>query len=372
MSSAAQTAKNKAYTARFKTTTNKKRLNNPRYPRSVGVSSAPDLFKRRGVRMSGPNNTYTSKRRSAGMNIPGKGVLALGQHFNKGLKSKAHAIAYFDASIGANQDSPIALPSSLGLSITQNFCNRATLSLASTVNTTQVYIFQFCHSEVIGFNYTSIQNPTATSIATLYPITFADMRTTPPTNMRPSRATFNIVNSTQATNVSGTCSVIQLVNNLEWEFDPLGTMAVTANFQNEITTIMNSNSRSKEFAAQEFVGQKKFSLLPSSMSKLQEWVQYEDYQAMTTAQKTAHITSSSNDYAFGTLIIRFNTPNAGNTYTMQLNAQYSMRHPSNTLLGSLGKVTPRADELRINALIDNAMAQSQQGEHNMGYYMGTG
>jgi hypothetical protein len=331
----------------------------------LAAKSTPDLFKRRTVKMIGPNNTYTSKRRPAGMYMPGKGVLALGQHFNKGIISKASAITYFDASIGANQDFPIALPSSLGLSITQNFCNRTTLSLASTINTSQVYIFQFCHSEVIGFSYTSVQNPTATAIATLFPYTFADMRTTPPTNMRPSRATFNIVNSTQATNVAGTVSVLQLVNNLEWEFDSGGTMAVTAAFQNEITTMMNSNSRSKEYAAQEFVGQKKFSLLPSSMSKLQEYAPFEDYQSLSTAQKTAHITSSSNDYAFGTLIFRFNTPNAGNTYTMQLNAQYSMRHPANTLLGSLGKQTPRADELKINAVIDNAMAYSQQGEHRL-------
>ena len=326
-----------------------------------------DLFKPRSITMGGPKNKFGYQSRRAPVSLLGKGVLALGQHFVKGLKDKKAAQTYFDASITANQLEPIALPSSLGLSITQNFCNRSNMNLVTTTGISQVFIFQLCDSQCVCFSYTQAAT-TPLVPAILTPIMFADMATTPPTNMRSSRATFNILNSTAVSSVSGTVSVLQIVNNLEWEFDTSASLAVTAQFQSEIATMITTNSNSKEYTGQDFTSQKKFSLLPSSMSKLQEWRQFTDFTAISTnALKAAHIIESAQNYSHGTLIVKFNAPSVSNGYTIQYNAQYSMRHPSNTILGSLGKKTPSTSEQHIDAVISNAQAASAQGDHD--YFM---
>ena len=79
------------------------------------------------------------------------------------------------------------------MSICQNFSNRDILSLASIANTSQVYIFQFCDSECIGFKYTQVLiGGVSIASATITPLVFNDMRSPPPTNMRASRCTINI------------------------------------------------------------------------------------------------------------------------------------------------------------------------------------
>jgi hypothetical protein len=322
-----------------------------------------DMYAPKRMNMRGPLYKLSYRSSRAGMNIAGKGVLALGQHFVKGIKDKAHALAYFDASSGANQNDPIALPSTLGLSITQNMATRNNINLAATAGVSQVYIIQFCDSQAFVFAYTQAATP-AVAAATINPILFSELTATQPTNIRASRGTVGIINSTAVQSVSGTISVLQIVNNLEWEFDTTVALNVTSTFQNEITAMLTNNSKSKEYSASDFSSQKKFSLLPSSMAKLQEYRPFVDFTLLTNAQKAAHIIESAGNYSHGTLIIKFNSPSVANSYTLQYNGQLSCRHPANSLLGSLGKKTPNANENTINTVVENASSASAQGDHS--------
>ena len=70
--------------------------------------------------------------------------------------------------------------------------------------------------------------------------------------------------------------------------------------QNEISAMLTNNSKSREYSASDFSTQKKFSLLPSSMSKLQEFRPFVDFTTLTATQKAAHIIESANNYSHGT------------------------------------------------------------------------
>jgi len=217
-------------------------------------------------------------------------------------------------------------------------------------------------SQCIGIKYAT-SAATAVATAAYTPLLYSDFATTPPTTMRGSRTTIGLSNSTAATSVAGTVTVLMTSSNLEFEFDPLGTQAVSVNFQNEVALMLNSNVKSKIYTSHDFVNTKKFSLVPISMQACEEWVPFADFSAYSIAQKNAFLVDTVNHASHSSLIIRFDAPSVSNSYVVQHSSQYSTRHAPNSLLGSMGRHNPIMPEATFVKLTKQALNASPQGEH---------
>ena len=249
--------------------------------------------------------------------------------------NKKMALDYFDAT--KNLEHSLALPNSLGVSTCLNFSRRDGISTATVSDNHQYIILQFTNTQCVGIRYGMV-GATATALAAFTSILFPDLDSTPPTHIRASRLTASLINTTAITNVAGSVSFLFLQNGLEWEFDST-TNSVSIAFQNEVRTMIESNSRSKIYSAQHFVGDtanNKFSLIPVSMANLEEWRLYGNALGTSTSIKDA-LTNGSNNFSHSTLIIRIENTTVSNTYTLMVNAQFSARYPANSIISSISK-----------------------------------
>jgi len=339
-----------AYATKFKPSTG----------RTILGPKQNDIFRSRmRPRIGKSRNTYSNKP---------KPIVLLGSRFDKSIKTKEGSLSYFDSTKTSNQETTLALPNSLNIALVQNFTNRDNFSIGTSgVGAYTIYIFTMTGSQCIGIKYaTSATTAVATAVYT--PLLYPDFATTPPTTLRSSRTTIGLSNSTAATNVAGTVTVLMTSSNLEFEFDPLGTQAVSVNFQNEINLMLNSNVKSKTYTSADFVKTVKFSLVPISMQACEEWVPFADFSAYSIAQKNAFLVDTVNHASHSTLIIRFDAPSVANSYVAQYSSQYSTRHSPNSLLGSMGRHNPIMSEATFVKLANHALRASPQGEHSSTYY----
>jgi hypothetical protein len=285
------------------------------------------------------NKYYNKKSSGYPMAMPTGYRQRTYRKFTPKVKSKVdkknEALDFFDAT--KNTEHTLPLPNSLGVSVPLNFSSRYSPSTSTTANTHVYYIIQFTDSQCVGAFY-SMVGTTATAVASLTPLLFTDLDTNPPTSFRASRLTATLLNTTSITNVAGSVSALYLMNGLEWEFDAT-LFSISAALQNEIRTMIESNSKSKIFSASNFVGdsvKNKFSLVPTSMANLENWLTYGNSQSSVALQK-ATLINGAQHFTHSTLILRFENTSVANTYTLLLNGQYSTRYPANSILTSIAR-----------------------------------
>lgn len=259
------------------------------------------------------------------------------------------------------KDNVFPLPNSLGNVICHNYVQRTPVVPSAVVLQPTIVILQFTSSDVIGLTY--LHGNGAVSASTV--ITNPQFYTDAPSHKRNSRFTLNIMNTSSNNNMGGTITVAQTQAPLEWEFGAsTTTLDVGVTFQNEIMTILNSSSRSKQYTGAQCQMGLIFSLVPISMQALATYDTPTPLGPVTNPSlpfKTAFL--ESNDLgSHGCFIIRFDAI-ASQTYTIETHVQYAARHPPNTLLGSLGKRQPIASALTLQNVINDA-SEVPAGQHD--------
>lgn len=274
--------------------------------------------------------------------------------FTDKTMTKKEAIDYFDAAKSTNLEHALPIPNSLGLATTLNFKKILTQS-TSTAGDSFYYIFQFTPTQNFAVSFGMQSIPTLVQPLTFY--NFDDLLSAGPTNIRNSRATIGLYNLTAANNVSGAVTIFSIPNSLEWEFDAAAVNpSVSIQFQTEIKAMLDSNPRSKTLSASMFVGNgaaNRFSLIPSSMSKLEDWATFTDLTSVKATRQQALINGSTN-FTHTTLVIRLDgTVTNSNIYNFVCNHQYSTRFPQNSILSSITKqqILPDAKKVETAAAV---------------------
>ena len=303
---------------------------------------------------------YLSARLKMGLPDSDKAIIRTSyKTFTKGTEyDKLKALSFFSAI--KNPEYALPMPNSLGVFTTANFSKRAGLTTSTTSNNITYMILQFTPTQVHGMTYVQV-GATATAVAAVSILNFADLDASAPAHVRQSRMTLSLINTTASTNVAGSVTSLYVNNGLEWEFSPSAlSLELTANFQNEISTMVDSNSRSKLHSASKFIGDadsSKFHLIPSSMSNLEEWKVYTTGFPDITSAKLAFVNGSTN-FTHSTLILRFDNTSTANTYLGVINAQYALRYPANSILSSIVHTQPPADK---NAIENHANVLDGEG-----------
>jgi len=291
-----------------------------------------------------PNMTNIGERNVKGMYQYSKyNRISKANIFTKKIMTKKEAIDYFDAAKSTNLEHALPIPNSLGLANTLNFKKILNQNTAISAGDAFYYIFQFTSTQCFATSFGMQGTPTLVQPLTFY--SFDDLNTAGPTNIRNSRLTVGLYNLTNANNVSGAVTVFSVPNGLEWEFDALSVLpSVSVQFQTELKQMLDSNPRSKTLSASMFVGSNainKFSLIPASMSKLEDWALYSDLTSVKATRQNAIITGANN-FTHTTMIIRLDQTTVANNYNFVVNGQYSTRFPANNILASIVK-TPIAN-----------------------------
>ena len=252
---------------------------------------------------------------------------------------KKKALDFFSATKNFKYALPLA--NSLGVFSCSNFSRRQALSSTTVAGNSVYVVITFTPSQLCGFTYTQV-GTTATAVANITAILFPDMNSTPPQNMRNSRMTVTLLNTTSSTNVAGAVSTIFVNNGLDYDFSSSTTaVELSVAFQNEIATMIDTNTKSRIHGAANFIGEKEnqmFSLIPSSYSNLEEWLNYSDAAAPdATANIKAALINGSKQFSHSTLIMRLEPTTVQNSYTLLINGQYALRWPANSILSSIGQ-----------------------------------
>lgn len=257
------------------------------------------------------------------------------------------------------------LPNSLGHSICQNYIHRVPISVVNSSSTPFIMIYTFTASNLIGMHYIHGNgSPAAASL-----MSNNQFNVDAPSHKRNSRFTMNILNTSSNTNLGGTITIIQTQSPLEYEFDATDTsLSVSVNFQTEILTMINNNARSKQYTGYECQKGLRLSLLPISLSALEEYDAPAIVLSTNPSQPAKDVFNLANQTSsHGTLIIRFDGI-ANQTYTMETHTQYAARYPNNTTLGGLGKPQPTISSDGLQKVVQTATNSTTTGEH--GTYVG--
>jgi len=116
--------------------------------------------------------------------------------------------------------------------------------------------------------------------------------------------------------------------------------------------MLDSNPRSKTLSASMFVGNgasNRYSLVPASMAKLEEWALFSDITTVKATRQAALVAGSQN-FTHTTLVIRIDsTVTNANIYNLVCNHQFSTRFPSNSILSSITKKQPAPNAKKVEA-----------------------
>lgn len=269
--------------------------------------------------------------------------------FEKGITTKQQAIEFFDASLTSNLTHALPLPNSLQMSTTNNF--KKNISVSTTAGYQIYYIFQFTPSQGFCVSFGTVpQQDQADTPFTFH--NFDELSSAGPANIRNSRMTIAINNLSNATVASGSISVLTIPNGLEWEYGTSQTL--TGNFQNEIKNMMNNHPRSKTMPGGSFLGQSehnKFSLIPASMAKLEEWNIFLDHNNLTAGIKTS-LTNGANNFSHATVIVKFDITSAVNNYNLVVNGQYALRWAANSILATMIMPTQKDNRSKVEKGVD--------------------
>lgn len=316
----------------------RRRLTAPRR-RIQDVSSGTTIRDNRGIIPAQPRASFVRTYARPRIGMPDTSSQLIRKSYSIFTKNteydKQKALDFFSA-IKQNKFA-LPMPNSLGTFQTASFSRRQ--SVTSNISGNFVYIaYQFTPSQVTGLVWT--QTPTPSAVATGSVIFFPDMNSTPPQNMRNSRATLTLLNTTASTSVAGSVSSLYVNNGLDWDFSAsTSAVELSVAFQNEINTMIETNTKSKIHGAANFIGDKmnqQFSLIPSSMANLEEWAQYVDGLFDATTTKNALINGARN-FSHSTLLLRIEPTAVANTYSILINNQFALRYPSNSILSSIGQ-----------------------------------
>lgn len=293
-----------------------------------------------------------------------------------GNLSKLESLAYFDATNPKNISRALPVPNGLGFSTTLNFSTRFQMTALTTANTAQYLIIQLGPSGLVAFSYT--HNSATPALAAITPYYFPDLDSQPPDHIRASRLSASMINLTSYNAISGSVSVLSVPSGLEYEFDPT-LLSVSTVFQNSIRNMIDTNAKTKLYSGTQFVGNtnnNKIHLVPVSINNLSTWRKYNfctlanaaahtaaPYLANDIAYQKAALLSANEEFTHSTLIARFDTTGTTNNYQVVINAQYSARYPSNSLISSISQRVDVSDVPSLERHSNNLNGEGQTAAH---------
>jgi hypothetical protein len=329
-----------------------------RQPRRVSPSTIPAQS-----RSGFMNKSYTSSR----IGMPNTSSEIIRKSYSTFSKDKDYekkkALDFFSAI--KNSKYALPMPNSLGVFSTANFSRRQQVNTTTVAGNSVYVVITFTQSQICGFTYQQV-GTTATAVAAITSIFFPDMDSNAPQNMRNSRMTLTILNTTASTNVAGAISTIFVNNGLEYEFSASTTaVELTAAFQNEIATMLDTNTKSRIHGSANFIGDKEnqqFHIIPSSMANLEDWATYGNGTFDVASTKNALI-NGARAFTHSTLICRFESTSVVNNYTLLINGQYALRWPANSILSSIGQ---NDQKTYVNKNLVENMSAKLNGDGHMG------
>jgi hypothetical protein len=251
---------------------------------------------------------------------------------------------------------PPVNPNSLGNFITVDLLSHLTLSSSTTDPIAMVFLPSSRNNRQVGFwNLATGANfGTWDSASPTFKFTSSDA----PTNIRPLRAGMKIRNSTRADTVSGVVRVLQTSSPIEWEWVAAGNIALTAGFATEMLNMVRTNSKTKEYTAQEFAnGAHEIVIAPATMSAYNNYGNQFQVDASVIDLQNAW-EATVGDMSMNVVIVLFEASTDINIYNFTLGEQVACRYPQNTILGQMQRPHPRGNSGRLGSAI---RATTQQG-----------